>query len=61
MLLVDSVGPFALVGFEGLDIASGLPHRAGHEPGDGVLLPDHLVHDQGQTKTSVARFVSGRL
>ena len=47
MLLVDSVGPFALVGFEGLDIVSGLPHRAGREPADGVLLPAHLVH-QGQ-------------
>ena len=38
------------IGFEGFDSVSGLLHRAGHEPANGVLLPAHLVHDLGQRR-----------
>jgi hypothetical protein len=48
MLLIDPVGTLTFVGLEGLDRVSGLLHRAGHEPADGVILPSHLVHDLGQ-------------
>jgi len=45
MLSVDSVGPLAAFGLEGLDGVPGLLHRAGHEPADRVLLPTHFFHD----------------
>ena len=51
MLLADAVGPLAALGLEGLDLVSGLLHRAGHEPADGVPLPPHRVHDLSQCGT----------
>src|SRR5580704_6817480 len=64
MLLVDAVGPFSTLGLEGLDVESGLLHRAGHEPADGVLLPAHLLHDLGKSGAVLPlehRYYLGRL
>ena len=48
-LLIDSVSALSALRFERLDGESGLLHRAGHEPADGVLLPAHFFHDLGQS------------
>src|ERR1022692_619832 len=48
MLLADPIGALPFVGFEGLDLAPGLLHRAGHEAANRVLLPAHLLHDLDQ-------------
>src|ERR1017187_5777706 len=48
MLRVDPIGSLAALRFEGFDGVSGLLHRAGHEPANGVLLPTHLLHNLRQ-------------
>ena len=39
MLPVDPIGPLPLAGFERFDNVTSLPHRAGHEAANRVLLP----------------------
>src|ERR1017187_2307460 len=47
MLVIDPIGALAALRSEGLDGVSGLLHRAGHQPSDGVFQPTHLLRSEG--------------